>query len=174
MRLIKPLVFTAIICIISTNAALAQLSEDWHGNFSGEVSIYNEKGLSQKVHMQLEIKPLSDSTYQWKITYGEGANADVRDYRVLSNPEDRNQLILDEHNGIRLYLSYINEGLYSWFGLNNSELLLSYELSDNQIQFSAISSQNNKLLESGGSNENTPSAVTQPVRVVQKATLIKN
>lgn len=174
MRLIKVVSLIALTHLLGTSSLLAQLSNEWTGNFSGEVSIYNEKGLAQTVSMQLNILQLSDTSFQWKIIYGEGENADIRDYRLFSNPNDKNQHILDELNGIKLYLSYINEGLYSWFGLNSSELLLSYELRDGQIQFSAVSSKNDSLLESGGTDENTPKVFTQPVRVVQKAILKKN
>lgn len=174
MRLIKIISLVSLIQLLAAGSLLAQLSDEWKGEFSGEVSIYNEKGLAQTVRMQLNIMQLTDTSLQWKITYGEGESADIRDYRVFSNPKDKKQLILDELNGIKLYLSYINEGLYSWFGLNTSELLLSYELRDGQIQFSAISSKNDSLLESGGSDQNTPEVFTQPVRVVQKAILKKN
>lgn len=174
MRLVKTISWISLIHFLGASPLLAQLSDEWIGKFSGEVSIYNEKGLAQTVRMQLNIMQLSDTSFQWKITYGEGENTDMRDYRLLNNPKDKNQFILDELNGIRLYLSYINEGLYSWFGLNSSELLLSYELRDGHIQFSAVSSKNETLLKSGATDQNTPEVFAQPVRVVQKAILKKN
>jgi len=172
-QIIRTTLLITFLTFSGINGIFAQLSDQWIGTWAGEVEIFNETGLVQKVMMQLNIESVSDSSFQWKISYGQGENADVRDYRLLRNAEMPNQLIMDELNGIRLYMSHINDGLYSWFGLNTSELLVSYELKEGEILFTTISSQNGSMIESGGTNAETPKVKAQPVKVVQKAILQK-
>lgn len=162
-----------IFCFfLTTSGVHAQFPLGWEGHWQGKLEVYNKTGLQQTIEMGLNIISESDSSWKWQIIYGSGEQAQLRDYRLIKNKKEPNQFILDEQNSIKLYLSEIHSGLYSWFGVMQNELLVSYELQADQLHFSTISSQNNDYLITGGEDEN-PSVTAQKVRTIQKAILTK-
>lgn len=166
------IIYTGLILIFFLSHAHGQLSENWEGQWKGELKIYNEKGLQQTVEMGLNIISKSDSSWKWQIIYGSGEQKQLRDYLLYKNATDPNQFILDEQNSIQLYLSYVNQGLYSWFTVMQNELLVSYELIDEKIHFKTITTTENQPLITGGKS-NSPEVRAQKIRNTQEAVLIR-
>tara|TARA_R110000796_G_scaffold162592_1_gene279425 strand:- start:64856 stop:65368 length:513 start_codon:yes stop_codon:yes gene_type:complete len=164
--------YTGLIFFSFLSYSHAQLSKSWEGEWRGKLEIYNEKGLQQSVEMGLNIISQSDSSWKWQIIYGSGEQEQVRDYLLYKNETDPNQYVLDEQNSIQLYLSQVNQGLYSWFTVMQSELLVSYELIDGEIHFETITTTESQSLTTGG-EDNSPEVKAQKVRNIQKAVLIK-
>ncbi|KYG80239.1 hypothetical protein [Roseivirga echinicomitans] len=166
------IIYTGLILLFLLSNTYAQLSENWEGEWAGELKIYNEKGLQQTVDMGLNIISKSDSLWSWQIIYGSGEQEQLRDYLLYKNKADLNQYILDEQNSIQLYLSHVNQGLYSWFTVTQNELLVSYELIDEEIHFKTIVTTESQSLITGGES-NSPEVKSQKIRTIQEAILIR-
>lgn len=121
----KTISLLILICSLSTKAQ--NIIDQWTGNWQGELLIHSINGSETKVDMGLEIRAITDSSWQWKITYKMDTVVDVRDY-VLLKKANSPHYVIDENNGIELYLSPIKNGFYSSFKVGESELLIFYEL----------------------------------------------
>lgn len=144
----------------------------WEGHWRGTLAIYNEKGLVQETTMGLNI--LKDGKeWKWQIIYGEGDSQDFRDYslRPTSNPS---QFELDEHNGIVLRLSYLHHSFHSIFEMNNTTLVVSYSLENDEMVFRTQFSPAEEVITSGGNNENTPIVKARKTTTFQIAHLTKS
>ena len=144
----------------------------WLGEWSGTLEIYTTKGLVQTVVMELNVAVKSDSSWQWQIVYGEGDSRQERNYELLTT-EEPGQYIIDEKNGIELYLSLIDKGLYSVFKVNRNNLLVFYELKGDELVFRTLSANTTTELKSGG-GENIPEVLSWKTGVSQTAVLTKN
>ena len=112
---------------------------DWLGIWKGNLEIYNTGGKLQTVPMSLEIKTTRDTLqYDWLIQYSIGPNGDHRKYTLtVVNPE-KGQYQIDEHNGILLDASLINNELVSIFKVLNNQLISTYKLEGNNLIFEII------------------------------------
>lgn len=116
-----------LLFICSFSCKSQTFLNQWIGNWQGELLIHSINGSETTVDMGLEIQSLTDSSWQWKITYKMDTVVDVRDY-VLLKKANSPHYVIDENNGIELYLSPIKNGFYSSFSVGESELLILYEL----------------------------------------------
>lgn len=144
----------------------------WLGDWRGTLEIYNTKGLAQTVVMELNVATLTDSTWQWQIVYGEGDTRQERNYELVET-DDPGHYIIDEKNSIELYLSLINNGLYSVFQVNQNNLLVYYELEGDQLIFRTLSVNTATERKSGG-GDNIPEVLSWKTGVSQRAVLTKN
>ncbi len=101
--------------------------EDWLGYWEGELSIYNQKGLSQKIPMALDHKSTDTlGTYGWAIIYGEDVEAGRRDYYLKEIDKDKGHYVTDEKNGILLDAFLLNNRLSSTFEVEGTLITSSY------------------------------------------------
>ncbi len=168
MKLLSTLAFL----LASVFCSAQNITSDWYGEWRGELEIYNVQGFQQKVKMGLNINQKTDSTWTWQLIYGEGEKQDFRDYE-LQKADDPGQYIIDEKNSILLYLSLVDNTFYSMFELNNTRLIISYELKADQIIFKTLSSPNQEPLKSGGTSPQIPEVLTRKVTSAQIAILNK-
>lgn len=150
--------------------AQADLSA-WEGEWRGTLKIFNEKGIAQTVPMGLNI--LKDQKeWKWQIIYGEHPNQDFRDYSLIPT-ENPSQFKLDEHNGIILRLSLLENTFHSVFEMNDMTLLISYSLNEDQIVFRSLFSPETDKISSGGQDDQTPEVKARKVTNYQIAELKK-
>ena len=161
-----------ILLCTTSHTALAQNPIDpWVGEWSGPLEIYNAKGLSQTVTMGLNVAQLSDSSWTWQIVYGEGEGRQERNYELLKT-EGIGNYVVDEKNSIVLDLNLIKNGLFSFFQVGKSKLLISYELVDESIHFRTHSVNTDTETKTGG-EENVPLVLSWKTGVYQTAVLKK-
>ena len=125
----------------------------WEGKWRGELDIYNEKGLVQTIPMGINI--IKDGPqWKWQIIYNEGESQNFRDYTLLptANPS---QFELDENNGIILKMSYLHDTFHSVFEMNQTVLLVSYSLKENELVFRSQYSPAANMIESEVQGEET-------------------
>ena len=162
------------LLLLLTSGLQAQESPiaPWLGEWKGTLEIYNTEGLSQTVAMELNVAVLTDSTWRWQIVYGEDKFRAERNYELVKT-ETPGQYIVDEKNGIELYLSLLNNGLHSFFQVNDSNLIISYKIEGDQLIFNTLSA-NTKTGKNSGGGENTPTVISWQTGVYQQAVLKKN
>jgi hypothetical protein len=146
--------------------------EKFTGNWSGELRAYNKDSLTMTVQMGLDVVKLSDSSYQWKISYqmSDTSKRDIRDY-LLYYDEKKEQWAIDEKNGIVMYANLIDGALHSCFSVGGANLLIRYSLKDDMLVFDLFS-YGSKVWESG-TEDGTFQVLSYPVGNVQKAILEK-
>ena len=110
--------------------------EDWLGEWSGPLNIYNHQGLTQTIDMGLEISA-SDSTenYNWTIIYGSDSTAQRREYELVAIDTSLGHYMIDEKNGIFLDLYHIHDEAISVFDVMGNSLLISYKRGDDKMIF---------------------------------------
>ncbi len=161
------LILTLLTAFGSLAQSDSQFPNGWEGNWEGPLQMDFANGKDMQADMALHIHALSDTSWQWKIIYKTDSTEDIRDYtlfRVGQSPH----YSLDEHNGIQLYLSSINNGMYSSFDVAGSDLMIFYELEGDQLIFRTISAVNGGL---SGGEDDIPEVLSRKTVVSQKAIL---
>ena len=111
--------------------------DDWLGYWSGDLNIYNSKGLKQTVPMSLDLAETDTlGTYTWAIIYGQDSTAQRRDYQLKEIDTSMGHYLIDEKNGILLDAYHIHNELSSVFEVMGNTLLTSYKLEHGEMVFS--------------------------------------
>ena len=145
---------------------------DWQGVYQGELQIFNQAALTQKVLMQLEIQKINEKSFAWRIQYGPDSLG-LRPYElILKNPE-KGQYQIDEKNGIILPADYLGNKLVSIFEVQDNLLVSTYELVGDKIHFSIFMSKISQSLKTGDTADDIPPVVGYPIGIYQTAILQK-
>lgn len=97
---------------------------DWIGNYQGDLEIFNSRGDTVTVDMQLSIGH-ADNTgfFPWILSYN---NDDIRSYGLEVINPDKGHYRIDEFNSIKID-AYLRAGhLISRFDVMGSDLLVDY------------------------------------------------
>lgn len=144
----------------------------------GELEIFNSKGLTQKLPMELHILPIDTSdNYSWTIIYGEDKVAGKRDYEIVPVHPEYGLYQVDEKNSIVIEGNLIGNAFYQRFEVMNTMLLSVVErISEDKLSWSIISGGAKEVSTTGGEtidNEEIPPVSAYSVLSVQKAILVK-
>jgi len=149
----------------------------WTGNWSGELKIYDSKGVKQKVPMALEIQPTAQKdVFTWALIYGEDKEKGRRSYELNIKDVEKGWYAIDEKNSIILDCYLFHNKLYSRFEVMGNLLLCTYEKQGNQIIFEVISGSQNAVSSTGNeknNGEDIPEVNAYGISVSQKAILTK-
>jgi hypothetical protein len=152
----------------------------WQGIWHGNLVIYSAKKVST-VAMSVQIAPLDTSTqgrYQFSMIY-VNKETDWRRYELLPVDSSIGLWQIDEKNGIAMESYLRGNKFISWFTVEGSRVLCSYELVDNEtIVFEVLSGKEMPISKTGGTQtpqepEPIPVVETFPVAVWQRAILRK-
>jgi hypothetical protein len=146
--MIKFVACTVFSTLLLSFSSVAQLPEEWLGNYKGQLEITNYKGEVSEVYMELHIETKSDSSYVFDIIYGDDSTRQERNYELIHDKE--NQFVMDEKNGIALPLMLFNNRMISAFKVQENTIQVSYTLEKKQLIFRTTSSA--KSIQSGGRN----------------------
>jgi hypothetical protein len=112
------------------------LPADWHGRWTGTLKITPVDGKEQETPMELTIERLKDSkNLRWRIIYGEGKTAPVRDYEFQPQ-EKANHFVIDEKNGVLIDAWITGDVLHSQFEVADSLIAVRYERAGDVLRFS--------------------------------------
>lgn len=93
-------------------------------------------GATAPVPMALEVAPTSDpQRLRWCIRYGEGSEAQTRDYRLVVDDVAAGRYWIDEQNGIELPARLIDGELVSVFTVQDTALVVRYRAVAGGIDF---------------------------------------
>lgn len=99
----------------------------WHGTWSGTLTITREKAEPEEIPMVLEIQPIADGTrYTFRITYGDGAKKQVRDYELVPKMGKPGRFEIDEKNGIRIEAKLTGDTIATLFQVGDSLIQSRY------------------------------------------------
>ena len=149
--------------------------ENWYGKWRGTLVIYNNKGVAQKIPMELHVEP-TDSANRCKMAliYGEGENANVRPYDLVTLDAENGHYQTDEKNTIYLDDYYFDGVLYSRFEVMGNLLLSRIEKRNDKIYFEIISGKLEPIATTGGDEANDiPPVNSYKITVSQRAELIR-
>jgi hypothetical protein len=106
----------------------------WHGEWKGELVIFAPDGKTTTVPLTLVVAPVDKSdALTWKATYGDGAKAVVKDYKLV--PGDKpGRVRIDEGNGIVLDARLDGGVLLSVFEVGGAVLTSRDELRDGKLR----------------------------------------
>lgn len=108
------------------------LPAEWHGVWSGSLQ---SVGADTLTTMHLEVAPLDEQPgATWRITYGDGRNASVRDYRMIPGAA-ADRFYIDENNGILIDTRLAGDTLHSAFMMAESLAFATYRLHEETIEF---------------------------------------
>lgn len=111
--------------------------DDWLGYWSGNLNIYNSKGLKQTIPMSLDLSKTDTSgIYTWAIIYGQDSTAQRRDYQLMEVDASTGHYLIDEKNGILLDAYHIHNELNTVFEVMGNTLLTSYKIENDELEFS--------------------------------------
>ena len=115
--------------------------DDWLGNWQGSLRLLKPGSDEARVFpMRLEIAQTEDSSrFNWTIIYGEGEEADVRKYELISQPDQAGHFIIDEKNSILLDQYLIGNTMVSRFAVDQTLLFVTYHLQGDRL-FSQMAS----------------------------------
>lgn len=151
----------------------------WIGYWSGTLDIYNYKGKSQSLPMEVEIAPIDSAAnrYTFALIYGADKKEGRRAYELFAKDTIKGIYVNDEKNSIQMEEYLINNKLYCWFEVQGTMLLSTFELkSNNELCFEIISGGATPVSITGGQKvggEDIPTVKTFPIKVVQKAILTR-
>lgn len=112
-----------------TAAEELPLPAAWHGTWAGTLSITRDKAEAEDIPMRLEVGPTDDAgRYTFRLTYGEGAKKQVRDYLLNAKAGKPGRFEIDERNGIRLDATLTGARLDTLFQVGDSLVQTRYEL----------------------------------------------
>ena len=163
-----------LISLISFAPSYAQLSDDWFGSYKGELLATNLVGLQTSYHMELKVTQLTDSSYNWIITYGEDSTKQERAYQL--NYLGMNLYEMDEKNSILIKVSFHENSLTSVFEVDDNLIHVVYRLGKKGIHFDLTSS-NNKTVSGGSTTDSgvsVPAVISYQTIVFQSAFLKKD
>lgn len=152
--------------------------KSWLGKWSGKLEIYNAKGLSQSIPMQLHLLP-TDSTHRftWTIFYGEDTVAGKRDYELVTLDAAKGLYAVDEKNTIVMESYLLGGKLYNQFEVMGNLLLCTTELVNENLIFEVISGKLEAVSTTGNQKfkeEDIPPVKAYPVMARQVAVLTKH
>jgi hypothetical protein len=126
----------ALSMLVAEVPASPALPAEWHGRWTGTLKITPVSGAPQETVMEMVIEPLKDSkNYRWKIVYGDGKKAPVRDYE-LAPQEKANHFVIDEKNGLLIDAWLVGKTMHSQFQVGDSMIPVRYELKSDTLLFS--------------------------------------
>jgi len=112
------------------------LPAEWHGKWVGTLKITPVEGKEEQTPMELTIEPIKDSkNLRWRIIYGEGKKAPVRDYE-LQPQEKPNHFVIDEKNGVLIDAVLVGGVLHSQFEVGGSLIPVRYDRTGDLLRFS--------------------------------------
>ena len=134
---------------LSENMELS-FPEDAVGYWLGEISIFQDTGLVQKVPMALDIFEIGETgVWAWHIIYNPGKNEDKRKYLLIEVNKEKGHYQIDEDNGIILDAYLLNNKLISSFSVSNSTLQTINTFLDSQMVFEVIAGPQKSINTSG-------------------------
>jgi len=98
------------------------------GCFRGTLRMFDRGGAERSVAMGLDVLPAAAAPgeFTWRLRYGDGEAAQVRDYRLQVGDAAAGRYAVDERNGIVLAARRVDDELVSLFAAGDQLLAVRY------------------------------------------------
>jgi len=148
--------------------------DSWLGKWKGELKISKGSGVIQTLPMKLSIQ-LTDKAgqYSWLTTFGDKAET-AKPYILKTLDEENGLYVMDEENSIKLESYLFENKLVSWYVVQGSLILASFEKRAATIVFEILVGKEEAVSVTGGEavdGEMIPEVKTMPFTAMQRAFL---
>lgn len=147
--------------------------QNWYGKWKGTLMVYNYKGDTQKIPMEIHCGP-TDSTHRHRFVLVYGEDKNLRDYELVAIDAENGHYQTDEKNTIFLDGFYFDGIFYSRYEVSNSLMTTQIEKRNDKLYFSLISGSLNPIATTGDEEiNNFPPVNSFNITVSQRAELIR-
>ena len=147
------------------------------GYWEGEISIFQDTGLVQKVPMALDIFEIGEAKeFAWHIIYNPGKEEDRREYLLIEVDKETGHYRIDEDNGIVLDAYLLDNKLISSFSVSNSTLQTINTFFQDDMVFEVIAGPQEAISTTGNmkvEGETIPPVESYRLTTYQRAILKK-
>jgi hypothetical protein len=147
----------------------------WFGLWEGTLNIYNAKGLTQSLPMQLNYQATDTAgVYKWHIIYGDDKEKGLRPYYLRTVDAQKGVYLHDEMNTIKMESYYIGNRLYCNFNVQGSLLTTIEEKKGDELHWEIIFGKEKPVSITGDqvfNGDTIPAVKTMPIIVSQRAIL---
>lgn len=157
---------------LSAQTPISSFPQSWYGVWAGTLEIYQAKGKSMEVQMELRIAP-TDSSHRWNWTllYVRDTIRDERQYELVAIDPALGHYQIDERNSILLDSYLLHHVLSARFAVGNSLLLTNYHFESDQITFEIFIGGRKEAKRTGKTGEEVGEIFSYPVGTMQRAVL---
>jgi hypothetical protein len=147
----------------------------WLGLWEGNLEIYNAKGLSQSLPMQLDLgETENEGVFKWNIIYGADREKGLRPYLLRTLDASKGLYQNDEVNTIKMEAYYIGSKLFSTFSVQGNLLTSIQEKRGDEMLWEIIFGKEAPVSTTGNQivkGDTIPAVKTMPVFINQRAVL---
>jgi hypothetical protein len=147
----------------------------WLGLWAGNLEIYNAKGLSQTLPMQLDLgETETTGVFKWHIIYGADYEKGLRPYLLRTLDASKGLYQTDEMNSIKIEAYYIGGKLFSNFGVQGNLLSTIQEKKGDEMHWEIIFGKETPVSTTGHQvvkGDTIPKVKTMPILIHQRAVL---
>lgn len=149
------------------------LSDEWVGNYAGELEIFDGGGKSVgKTPMRVEVGAAeAGSPRPFRIVYGEPGKAPVRDYQLIATGEAANHFLNDEKSGILIDTYLVGDTLYSQFEVSGARVDSRFVLAGDSLRTEMVTYGVTAQRDTRPSFDSSFIVRAYPLQNVQKAVL---
>ena len=140
-RLLSGLLALLAACAVAPSPAAVAVDPPglpgFGGCFRGTLRVFDRAGAERTVAMGLDVLPAADApgAFTWRLRYGDGEAAQVRDYRLQVVDAAAGRYAVDERNGIVLAARRIDDELVSLFAAGDQLLAVRYRAVPTGVAF---------------------------------------
>lgn len=147
----------------------------WLGLWEGNLEIYNAKGLSQTLPMQLDLAETDTvGVFKWNIIYGTDREKGLRPYLLRTLDASKGLYQNDEVNTIKMEAYYLGGKLFSTFSVQGNLLTSIQEKKGDNMYWEIIFGKDTPVSTTGNQvvkGDTIPTVKTMPVLINQRAVL---
>lgn len=147
----------------------------WLGLWEGNLEIYNAKGLSQTLPMQLDLGETDTAgVFKWNIIYGTDREKGLRPYLLRTLDASKGLYQNDEVNTIKMEAYYLGGKLFSTFSVQGNLLTSIQEKKGDDMYWEIIFGKETPISITGNQvvkGDTIPAVKTMPVVINQRAVL---
>ena len=149
----------------------------WFGNWVGNLEIYNSKGLSQTVPMEMVIGATDTAgVFQWNIIYGTDRVKGLRPYLLRTIDAKKGIYLNDEKNSIKMETYLFGSKLLCTYIVQGNFLTTIEEKEGDKLKFEIIFGKEKPVSVTGEGimdGDTITPVKTMPVVINQRAVLTR-
>jgi hypothetical protein len=124
-------------CFLAHSSLAQYIPEGYHGEYKGDLQIFSGENIN-KVDMEFRLKPTDEpEVLDYVLIYHSPQRKDVREY-ILKPKDTLGNYELDEQNGIIIPTRFVNDGLHSFFEVQNNLLKSTIKFHEDHVEFEIL------------------------------------
>jgi len=122
------------IALVGCFSATAQFPDTWIRSYEGTMHLSNNSGVYDSVIVQFEMQEVEKNRrWSYKMTYKSERFGDT--HKAYEIVRDSTGYVMDEKNGLRIEMAYMNDVFYEFFEVGNIYYACTMRKLDSGILF---------------------------------------